>query len=179
MAIICLVYTEYLTQTHIPSSKEGKWSRWNICEISAKVLGKFYSQSHDQLFPAKEGGGGIDCCSAEGLPSNWHANQWSNWVETAFLIFQMISSLEGLQGYQWSGSGFRMVLTTVWKPPDLSLLCQFSSTEAGTFDWEHVQEGRWMIWQQLCRKRSENHRRQEEHESALCKKGKHHTGMYK
>jgi len=38
--------------------------------VSAKVFRKFCSQYH-YLFPAKREEG-IDCRSAEGLPSNWH-----------------------------------------------------------------------------------------------------------
>lgn len=69
-----------------------------MCEVSAKVFGKFYSQSRYYFVPDK-GEGGMDCCPA-GLPSNWHSNQWDKGAETPFFILYMITSLEALQGYQ-------------------------------------------------------------------------------
>lgn len=85
MTIIFLLLCEYLTALHSFKQRWEARSKWNTCEVSAKVFGKFYSQIHYLLFPTKEGG--IDCCSAEGVSSSWHSNQWDNWVESTFFHF--------------------------------------------------------------------------------------------
>lgn len=151
VTIIYLLLCEHLTSPYIPSSKDGKHG---LNETPAKWVQKRLENLIHKF---------IICCS---LPKKKEVltavlqkvcpatDTLINGIieqRAHFFILQMVSSLEGLQGYQWTGSGFRVIPTNVWEPSDFSHLC--------TADWEQMQEGRWLIWQQLCRKWSQGMRR--------------------